>query len=100
MLLIIDGGKIGYEEAFFDERFNRPVPMSFFGEYYLDSIAARNSTPTPIEPSPYCMRRFRRPLPTPFYDNPIETAFSLAVPSFGHTLRIVNGKPVVSSLIL
>lgn len=95
---MVNGGRLGYKEAFFSDSFNRAVPMSFFGEYYLlRSLAAENSTITHIIPSLYCRRRFRRPLPPPFYDNPVETDFTLNVPMTGHTMRKdSNGRLVVS----
>ena len=46
----------------------------------------RKRQPLSIINSPYCNVRLKRPLPEPFYDNPVKAKFSLEIVDEGHIL--------------
>lgn len=69
---------------------NYPIfaPLGVYGEYYFHPEDAANKTSFPIQPSPYCNARTKRPLPVPFPDSSED--FSVELPVRGHQLEMVT----------
>lgn len=57
------------------------VPLSIFGEYYIDPALAAGKTPRQIQQTPHCHERYRRPLPDPYYEDPVHSKISISIAS-------------------
>ena len=85
---MVDGGAFYTWERIAAQRYPIFAPLGIYGEYYFHPEDAANKTSFPIQPSPYCNHRTKRPLPVPFPDSSED--FSVELPVRGHRLETVT----------
>ncbi|XP_019852261.1 PREDICTED: uncharacterized protein LOC109582105 isoform X1 [Amphimedon queenslandica] len=81
LYLVIDGEQLYVESYLLHGVMTTFVPLSIFGEYYIDPALAAGKTPRQVRQTPHCYERYRRPLPDPYYEDHVHSQISISVAS-------------------
>ena len=75
------------------------VPLSIFGEYYIDPALAAGKTSKQIERTLHCDERLRRPLPDPYHEDPVQAKISISIVSDPQAHTFSNNDEVSTQII-